>query len=94
MSIRGVGIGRLDVWESVERCCATGKTYDKRTPGFFKVEWCGDDFVGLCSKTYYCFGAIDKYSTIGLSKHQNAINTDAFLDVLARAAVGGFAVSM
>ena len=49
--------------------------------GLFKVEWCGDGFVGLCSKTYYCFGATDKYSTKGLSKHHNDIDEDTFLAV-------------
>lgn len=36
--------------------------YDKRTPGLFKVEWEDQGIVGLCSKTYYCFGAQDKFS--------------------------------
>ena len=53
--------------------------YDKRTPGLFKVEWRGDGFVGLCSKTYYCFGSTDKYSTKGLSKRQNVIDKDTSL---------------
>ena len=56
--------------------------YDKHTPGLFKVEWHGDGFVGLCSKTYYCFGSTDKYGTKGLSKCQNVIDTGAFLAVL------------
>ena len=67
---------------SPEPCCLARQTFDKRTPGLFKVEWCGDGFVGLCSKTYYCFGATDKYSTKGLSKRQNDIDKDAFLAVL------------
>ena len=33
------------------------KAYDKRTPGLFKVEWEEKGIIGLCSKTYYCFGA-------------------------------------
>ena len=53
------------------------------TPGLFKVEWRGDGFVGLCSKTYYCFGVNDKFSTKGLSKHQNIINKGSFLTVLS-----------
>ena len=36
------------------------KAYDKRTPGLFKVEWEREGIIGLCSKTYYCFGAKDK----------------------------------
>ena len=62
---------------------------DKRTPGLFKVEWRGDGFVGLCSKTYYCFGATDKFSTKGLSKHQNVINKESFLTVLSDRRSGG-----
>ena len=50
-------------WMATESCCFAHKAFDKRTPWLFKVEWCGDGFVGLCSKTYYCF---DKYSTKGL----------------------------
>ena len=52
------------------------------TPGLFKIEWCGDGFIGLCSKTYYCFGATDKSTTKGLNKRQNDIDKDAFLNVL------------
>ena len=70
-------------WVGDEACCKARKAYDKRTQGLFKVEWSGDGFVGLCSKTYYCFGATDKYSTKGLSKRHNTINKDAFLEVLA-----------
>ena len=69
-------------WTATEACCFARKAFDKRTPGLFKVEWCGDGFVGLCSKTYYCFGATNKYSTKGLSKRHNDIDKDAFLTVL------------
>ena len=65
------------------------KAFDKRTPGLFKVEWCGDGFVALCSKTYYCFGATDKYSTKGLSKRHNDIDKDMFLTVLTKGRIGG-----
>ena len=56
--------------------------YDKRTPGLFKVEWSGQGFVGLNSKTYYCWGAKDKYSCKGISKKNNTINNDKYLKVL------------
>ena len=69
-------------WTATESCCFARKAYDKRTPGLFKVEWCGDGFIGLCSKTYYCFGATNKCTTKGLNKRQNNIDKDAFLDVL------------
>ena len=64
--------------------------YDKRTPGLFKVEWEGDGIVALCSKTYYCFGPTDKFSCKGISKRQNNITKDIYLDVLrSRVAAGG-----
>ena len=31
--------------------CLNKKRRDKRTPGLFKTEYCGDGFFGLCSKT-------------------------------------------
>ena len=76
-------------WTVTESCCFARKAFDKRTPGLFKVEWCGDGFVGLCSKTYYCFGATDKYSTKGLSKPHNGIDEDTFLAVLTNRRSGG-----
>ncbi|WAR06799.1 hypothetical protein MAR_016757 [Mya arenaria] len=33
-------------------CCAKHAKYDKRTPGLFKLEYQGDELIGLCSKTY------------------------------------------
>ena len=45
------------------------KAYDKRTPG-------------LCSKTYYCFWAKDKFSCKGVNKKCNEINKDKYLNVL------------
>ena len=58
------------------------KAYDKRTPGLFKVEWEGQGIIGLCSKTYYCFGAKDKFSCKGVNKKCNEINKDKYLQVL------------
>ena len=69
-------------WTATEPCCIARKAFDKRTPGLFKIEWCGDGFIGLCSKTYYCFGSTDKCTTKGLNKRQNTIDKDAFLSVL------------
>ena len=76
-------------WTVTESCCFARKAFDKRTPGLFKVEWRGDGFIGLCSKTYYCFGATDKYSTKGLSKRHNDIDKDTFLTVLKNRRSGG-----
>ena len=61
---------------------AEHKAYDKRKPGLFKVEWEGQGIVGLCSKTYYCFGAKDKFSCKGVNKKCNDINKDKYLNVL------------
>jgi len=38
--------------------------------------------VSLCSKTYYCFGDKDKYSCKGISKRQNDLTKDTYLNVL------------
>ena len=57
--------------------------YDKRTPGLFKVEWSGDGFVGLNSKTYCCWGSEGrKISCKGISKKDNDIKKDVYLRVL------------
>ena len=52
------------------------------TPGLFKVEWEGEGIIGLCSKTYYCFGAKDKFSCKSLNKKTNDIDKDKYLNVL------------
>ena len=78
-------------WTATESCCLARKAFDKRTPGLFKVEWCGNGFIGLCSKTYYCFGSTNKSTTKGLNKRQNDIDKDAFLNVLmSRRSGSGF----
>ena len=33
-------------------CCSKHAKFDKRTPGLFKLEYQGDELIGLCSKTY------------------------------------------
>jgi len=42
--------------------------YDKRKPGLFKEEYNGDGMVALCSKTYYCWGSKNKFSSKGTQK--------------------------
>ena len=56
--------------------------YNKRTPGLFKEKKQGDSIIGLCSKTYYCFGGKDKFSCKGVSKGLNAIDKYKYLNVL------------
>ena len=71
-----------NTWHPTEECCKQKALYDKRTPGLFKVEWEGDGIVSLCSKTHYCFGATDKMSSKGLSRAQNKLTKDDYLEVL------------
>ena len=47
------------------------KAYDKRKPGLFKEEYNGDGMVALCSKTYYCWGSKDKFSSKGAQQTRN-----------------------
>ncbi len=57
--------------------------YDKRTPGLFKVEWEGQGFVGLNSKTYCCWGEQgNKASCKGISKRLNDPQKEIYLRVL------------
>lgn len=58
------------------------RAFDKRTPGLFKVEWEGKGIISLSSKTYYCFGAYDKFSCKGVNKKTNEINKEKYLNVL------------
>ena len=72
-----------------QECCKRRLKDDKFTPGLFKIEWCGDGMVSLCSKTYICFGGNAdvtnkeiKVSSKGLNKNLNKFTKDVFLDVL------------
>ena len=57
--------------------------YDKRKPGLFKVEWKGDGFVGLNSKTYCCWGTESKKASCkGISKRLNDPQKEVYLNVL------------
>ena len=58
------------------------KAYDKLKAGLFKEEWKGDGMIGLFSKTYYCFGAKNKFSCKGVNKKLNPIDKDKYLQVL------------
>ena len=46
------------------------------------MEWKDDGMVGLCSKTYFGWGDKNKCNTKGISKTQNAIDKEKFLEVL------------
>ena len=72
-------------------CCAATRTYDRRTPGLFKVEFEGDGMIALNSKTYYCWdNASDdrfKYSCKGIIKANNDLRADHYKRVLFDACI-------
>ncbi|GFO00263.1 hypothetical protein PoB_002676800 [Plakobranchus ocellatus] len=70
-------------------CCKERSTFDKRTPGLFKIEFVGDGMVALCSKTYFAFGEKSKVSCKGLNKNLNHLTKDKFLSVLKTRESGG-----
>ena len=77
-------------WKPPKRpCCDIEKAFNKRSPGLFKEEYRGEGIVALCSKTYYCFGGYDKYSSKGLSKKLNNLTRDSYLEVLTTKKSGG-----
>ena len=50
-------------------CCDQHAKMDKRTPGLFKVEFEGEEMIGLCSKTYMVTGEKGtKFSSKGINK--------------------------
>ena len=57
-------------------------TYDKCKPGLFKVEWKGDEFVGLNSKTYCCWAMESNTASCkGISKKLNDPQKEVYLNV-------------
>jgi hypothetical protein len=56
--------------------------YDKRTTGLFRTEFTGDGMIALCSKTYFCFGAEDKFSCKGVNRKPNNVTKEKYMDVL------------
>ena len=62
--------------------------FDKRTPGLFKVEWSGDAFIGLNSKSYYCHNhdGKDKYSSKGISR-TIPLSMEDYLNVLDKKSI-------
>ena len=58
-----------------------------------KYEWRGNGFIGLCSKTYYCFGATDKYSTKVSGKTSSTKTPFSPCSRIARVVVGSIGAS-
>ena len=63
--------------------CLKIKAYEKRTPGLYKLEFSGLEFVGLNSKSYYVRGDGDKkkYSAKGCQK-RSSLDLDNYKRVL------------
>ncbi|EGF80262.1 hypothetical protein BATDEDRAFT_25157 [Batrachochytrium dendrobatidis JAM81] len=57
------------------------KLYDSRTPGLFKLEYKGDCVISLASKMHYCDEK--KFSSKGISKNQNEITKQKYLNALS-----------
>jgi hypothetical protein len=56
--------------------------FSRRAPGLFKVEYSGDCFIGLNSKSYFCGGEYDKFSCKGMNKRTNDIDYEKYKNVL------------
>jgi len=64
-------------------CCQKHAAYDKREPGLFKLEYSGDEMIGLCSKTYIVKNGEDfKFSAKGLNKQKIENPLATFRDVI------------
>ena len=65
------------------KCCEYHSKYDSRTPGLFKLEYEGDKFIGLASKTYIVEndGKV-KFSCKGVSKKRVTNPYETFKKVL------------
>jgi len=54
-------------------------SYDKRTPGLFKIEFTGFGAIALCSKAYYVWGNDKfKYSSKGVKKCRALFNKEQY----------------
>jgi hypothetical protein len=65
------------------RCCPEDAAYDLRTPGLFKLEFEGDEIIGLCSKTFIVINENRfKYSCKGANKRNVVRPPDCYRSVL------------
>lgn len=65
------------------QCCDEHSKMDKRTPGLFKIEFEGDEMIGLCSKTYMATGEQGtKFSSKGINKRSVKDPVNTFRHVL------------
>ena len=67
-----------------DRCEKTLK-FESRTPGLFKTEFRGTQFIGLSSKCYYTYDKDTddkKFSIKGVQRNRNTIERSDYLEVL------------
>ena len=78
------------MWVQPE-CCYLAEVFDGKSLGKFNIEAYFDRLIVLNSKTYYGtnkHGGV-KYSSKGLSKHQNDLTWKSYYDVLFSQQKGG-----
>jgi len=72
-------------FEVQKKCSLAWDKWSGRTPGLFKLECEGGRMIALCSKCYYvdeAEGEKKKFSTKGMSKKQNVISYERFVEAL------------
>ena len=82
---------KADFWFQ-RACCTTHKSFDKRTPGLFKLEASGQEMICLSSKTYVLQHADGtcKFSCKGINKSAVTNPLDTYQSVLdTRQSVSG-----
>ena len=65
--------------------CKKTLKFEGRTPGLFKTEFHGTQFIGLSSKCYYTYNERTddkKFSIKGVQRNRNTIERSDYLEVL------------
>ena len=71
-------------------CCKLHHKHDKRTPGLFKIEFEGEEMIGLCSKTYIVGNEDNyKFSSKGANKKLVKDPFSIFRNVIRSGESGG-----
>lgn len=68
-------------WKPNECCKKVAKFY-QRSGGLFHIENISKGVIALCSKSYYCFGDVPKYSAKGVNRRQNDLTEEVYKHVL------------
>ena len=68
---------------NLNQFCLARQTFDKRTPGLFKLEFRGEKILSLCSKSYVCVnGPQHKKAHKGVNGGQNDLRFNHYEHVL------------